>query len=685
MRRVIVILAIAVVTLVILLVLGASLLNVDRFRPRVEAELQSKLDRAVKLGELHLHLFPFSIKADGLSIAEAANYPSPRPFATASEVFASADLMSLIKGAPQVKDLTLANPQIELIRNPEGAWNFSMLGHSAPSSSHQGGLTLDSLKITNGQLAVTDNRAKSPRTVYNHIDVSVTGFAPDKQFDFEADAHFPGQGKELLAFRGQAGPLGTGDQPTPVSGHVSMQQISLAGVNSVAPGTIPPNTDAEASGEGDLAWQSGTIGGKGNLHLDRLVVRGAKANYPVDTQYALQMNQKTSQLEISSATVKMGPTAVALSGKVDSGVTPANLNLRLQTQNASITELSRLASLFGAAVNANDQVKGSVSADLNVTGSAKSPDLNGNISASTIQAQDIVLSNVHATARMKNGVVELSPLTAGIFGGQEAGDISLDTKAAHPLCSIKTRFTGVDTNALLSAVSAVKDKLYGSLAADANLTFAIDAGANVARTLNGVLGVNVTNGQLKNVNILGELSRIGKFLNSAPAQSGSSTTLQKLAGTFNIANGVATTQNLVAEIPEGSLAGTGTLNLVNEGIDMRVNAVLASGASKTLGGTGAGGLLSTVLANNKGELVIPVLVTGSMEHPTFAPDVQAMTKMKFSHLLPTTADPAKAASGILGSILGGGAGGQAGSNGAQQQQQQNPLNSLFKALGKKKQ
>jgi AsmA protein len=683
MRRVIIILSVIVVVIVLLLVLGASLLNVNRFRPQIEAELQKKLGRPVTLGELHLHLLPFSMKVDSLSIAEAAGFPSSRPFATASEVYASAGLMSLIQGKPQIKDLTLNNPQIELIRNAQGTWNFSTLG-SSNSSNQQNGLTLNELKITNGQLAVTDNHSKSPRTVYNHIDLTLTGFAPGKQFNFDADVHFPGPGKELLSFRGQAGPLATGAEATPISGHISIQQIALAGVNSVAPGTIPPKTDAQASGETDLAWQNGTISGKGNLRLDNAVVRGAKVDYPIDAEYSLQIDQKTDRINVSSGTVKMGPTAVSLTGTIDSAVTPSNLNVRVQTSNASITELSRLAALFGAAFDPNDQVKGSISADLTAVGTINSPQIQGTLSASKIQAQDIVLTNVHANTRMKNGVVDLSPVTAGIFGGQEAGDITIDTKAAHPQCSVKTKFSGVDTNALLSAVSSVKDKLYGSLAADANLTFAIDAGANVARTLNGVLNFNVTNGQLKGVNILGELSRIGKFLNAAPAQSsGSDTPLKKFSGTLNFVNGVANTNNLVAAIPEGSLAANGSLNLSTEGIDMHMNAVLADSASKTVGGTGVGGILNTVLANNKGELVIPVLVTGSMAHPTFTPDVQALAKMKLSHLLPTSGDPTKGVSGILGSILGGATGQQSNSK-DNQQQQQNPLNSLFNALGKKK-
>src|SRR5947209_4717185 len=112
MRKVVIILGIVVAAIVILLVLGATLLNVNRFKPRIQNELQAKLGRPVTLGDLHLHLLPFSIKVDGLSVGESPAFPSSHPFATAQEVYASAGLLSLIRGNPQINDITLSQPHI---------------------------------------------------------------------------------------------------------------------------------------------------------------------------------------------------------------------------------------------------------------------------------------------------------------------------------------------------------------------------------------------------------------------------------------------------------------------------------------------------------------------------------------------------------------------------------------------
>jgi AsmA protein len=317
----------------------------------------------------------------------------------------------------------------------------------------------------------------------------------------------------------------------------------------------------------------------------------------------------------------------------------------------------------------------------------------GTLSANTIKSQDIALNNVRTNVELNKGVIQLQPLTADLFGGKAAGSLTLDVRPATPSCAINAKLSGVNTNSLLSAVSSVKNTLYGTLTADANVSFALVSSNDLPRTLNGTLGFSVANGELKNVNILNEISKVGKFVGAAPGQKGSGTTLSKLSGTFNIKNGVATTNSLVAALPEGSLSADGSLNLADQGVNMHVNAVLASGTSKAVGGTGVGGYLSTALANNKGELVIPAIVTGTLAHPVFVPDVQAIAKMKLSHLLPSTGDPGKFASGILGSALGG-KGGTTGSsivngilggsktqqNGQQQQQPKNGLGSLLDRL-----
>ena len=132
-------LLIALVVVVVIIGGGLAILsaNVDSFRPKIQSELQEKLNRPVNISQLGLRVFPLSIRVDGFSIGEDPSYHSPQPFAIASKVYVSAGLFSLITGNPKVEDVILDQPQIELIRNAQGKWNFSSLGSSSSSSGEQ--------------------------------------------------------------------------------------------------------------------------------------------------------------------------------------------------------------------------------------------------------------------------------------------------------------------------------------------------------------------------------------------------------------------------------------------------------------------------------------------------------------------------------------------------------------------
>jgi hypothetical protein len=59
-----------------------------------------------------------------------------------------------------------------------------------------------------------------------------------------------------------------------------------------------------------------------------------------------------------------------------------------------------------------------------------------------------------------------------------------------------------------------------------------------------------------------------------------------------------------------------------------------------------GGFLQTALANSKGELIVPAIVTGTLSQPRFAPDAARVAELKLKNVLPSVGNPA----GVLGGI-----------------------------------
>lgn len=312
----------------------------------------------------------------------------------------------------------------------------------------------------------------------------------------------------------------------------------------------------------------------------------------------------------------------------------------------------------------------------------------GNVAMGTVTYNDLVLTNVHTRVTLDRGLIHLNPLSANLYNGTESGSATIDMRPAQPVYTLALKTDKVDANKLLSSVSDLKQTLYGLLNSNVNATFSSTSANAIARSLNGQLGINLTNGKLMNVDLLHELASVGKFLGApgVPSATQGFTNLLQLSGNFNVKNGVAQTNNLKAVIAGGTMAATGLVNLADQSLNMHVTAVLDKALSQKVGGTQVGGFMNTALANNQGELVIPVIVTGTFQHPAVAPDLQQVAQMKLKNLLPTTNNPGALTSGILGQILGkkganqngngqqpqGGLSGILGAIGGKQQQQQQP-------------
>jgi AsmA protein len=308
----------------------------------------------------------------------------------------------------------------------------------------------------------------------------------------------------------------------------------------------------------------------------------------------------------------------------------------------------------------------------------------GTVTIGVIQYDDLLLNNAHSTVTLDHGLIKMNPVTADVYGGKENGTITIDMRPAQPVYAVNLKTEKVDANKLISSVSDVKQTIYGMLASNVNASFSSSSSTSIARSLNGNLVIDLSNGKLMNLDLLHELASVGKFVGNGFGPPKNFTDLVQLTGNFDVKNGLAQTNNLKAVIDGGTLAAAGLINLADQSLNLHVTAVLNKAISQQMGGTQVGGFMNTALANNQGELVLPVIVTGTFQHPQVAPDVQQIAKMKLDNLLPTSKNPGQLTTGILGAILDnknqngtaggtsqqkGGISGILGALGGQQQQQ----------------
>ena len=111
------------------------LIPVNQFRPTIEEKASAALGRKVQLGNLSLSLLGGSLSAANLSIGDDPKFSSA-PFLTAKSLKVGVEMMPLIfSKSVNVTGVTIDSPQVTLLRNAAGQWNYSSLGSSSAEAS----------------------------------------------------------------------------------------------------------------------------------------------------------------------------------------------------------------------------------------------------------------------------------------------------------------------------------------------------------------------------------------------------------------------------------------------------------------------------------------------------------------------------------------------------------------------
>ena len=400
------------------------------------------------------------------------------------------------------------------------------------------------------------------------------------------------------------------------------------------------------NGTGSMTLNLSVVGPLNNASALSFSGNGALQNVSLQTASLAQpLVLPHANLQFSRNSLVLENLAASLAGTNAAGTltlrnfAAPDIQFALTADKVDVARLQQ--ALAGPATKAQNE-----SAPLaNLTG-------HGTVSADSLVYDQLALTAVKAEVTLDHGVIRFTPTTASLYKGQQSSSIVVDTRTTPMAVEIKGKLSNVDANALLSAVSPLKETLYGLLAANADTSFRASSSTDIARTLNGTLAMDLSKGRLARVNLMSQLAALGRFLGAPAAQAQPFTDLTQLSGTFNVSNGVARTNNLKAVLTGGSLAGAGLIDLGTQALNLQVTAILDRAMSQQVGGTQIGGFMQTALANQKGELVIPILVSGTLQNPRFAPDVQKLAQMKLQQMLPTAANPAAMTSGILGAILG---------------------------------
>jgi AsmA protein len=367
MKRFLTISGIIVGVLFLLVLLVPLFINVDSFRPEVEEKLSASLGRTVHIGKLSASILSGGAEATDLSISDDPAF-SKGPFLKASSLQIGLKWLPLIFHRQlKVSSLTIKNPDILLLKNSAGRWNYSSLGNSsskaraqkeAPDPPKQASdFSVDKFEIRDGKIRVarTTGHSVGKEQVYEKVNVLARNISSDSVMPFTLSAVTPGGG--ALDLEGQAGPLNSEDSAkTPLDAKLNLKHADLASTGFFD----------SSSGLGGVVDFDGQIKSDGHhLHSDgkakaanlRLVKGGAPArqaiNLDYNSDYALDSDTGTL-----NAKVHTGNSLATAGGSLSSRGESTIAHLKIQGQNMAVNDIEGLLPAFGVILPSGASLQG---------------------------------------------------------------------------------------------------------------------------------------------------------------------------------------------------------------------------------------------------------------------------------------------------------------------------------------
>lgn len=146
------------------------------------------------------------------------------------------------------------------------------------------------------------------------------------------------------------------------------------------------------------------VSAKGNL-----ILTSDRSKEPLNVTYDVRRANATSPLIIQQLEAKIGSLSVSGTGSVNMQTTPSALQIHVTTASTPITDLMRLAALYGAKLPPDLKIDGNLQADVQITGTTDKPLLAGTIEATEAQ---ITAKELAEPVRASELVVNFTPESA---------------------------------------------------------------------------------------------------------------------------------------------------------------------------------------------------------------------------------------------------------------------------------
>jgi AsmA protein len=266
----------------------------------------------------------------------------------------------------EVTSVTVQQPDIVLLKNAAGKWNYSTLGavsttKTAPttSSSSASELSIDKFEIVDGKVSVgqSSGHAAARERTYQNVHLVARNIALGSVMPFTLSAVTPGGG--ALDLDGHAGPLNRTDSArTPLAAQLTLKHADLGATGFLDPGSgLGGTLDFEGAVKSDGRRMLSE--GKAKANGLRLVKGASPARAPVLFDYASDYGLDSDTGNIK-ADLHTGKSLATASGTVDTRSEDAIAHLKLRGKDMAVDDVEGLLPAFGVVLPSGASLQGGV-------------------------------------------------------------------------------------------------------------------------------------------------------------------------------------------------------------------------------------------------------------------------------------------------------------------------------------
>jgi AsmA protein len=636
------IIGISIGALVLLVVLAAAaillLVDPNDHKERITAAVQKATGRELSLpGELKLSLFPWIALETGE--ATLGNPPGfgAEPFLSLDRARISVKLLPLLSKQLEVGRIEIDGLDLRLAQNAEGKGNWEEWGSSdaATQESAPGGpaqIDLAGVQITDGRIAFGDMVADAVNIEIGRVargvaipvsmKMQLTGGAGAKPVPLETDFDLT---LDLEQQRYQLADLSLASRLQPEAAPQELDfRFATPGADlNLAAQTLAPTSFEAQFGEAKLIGQI-----EGAQLIDAPAMKGIFKLAEVSPRELMQ------QLGVAPPVTRDASVLARFSAQ---GAWTFQDSIARLTDLALALDESKLTGRFtyDTRDNGMDFALQLDSIDLDryqpppadpqeTTEPIELPvdfikplRVKGTFDVGAIKVGGARLTQLSAAVAIADAVARFGPLKASLYGGSYSGDIGLDMRPEVPKLTMDEHMKGIDIAALMKDYS---DSEY--LAGKGNLDMVLSArgtgGAELLRTLNGRIGVDLQDGAVEGIDVwyaIAQAQSLIKERKLATATNSKRTAFDSFKASADVVDGVASTKDMLIASQLLRVSGAGSANLDTQALDFTVTATVLKAPPES----------GTDIAELE-RASIPVRITGTMTDPTIRPDLAGMAK-----------------------------------------------------------